>query len=131
VIGNYFKDLRDALFVYNGQVNPEPRGYAAANNALIASNAFENCLNNLILGVGDRGRTLSPRNLRIEHNLIHAKSGRIIQQPTLVPGAAYKGNVMFGADLGIPPQPGIELRKPTLPKPVHLTVKDVGPSWMK
>ena len=131
VVGNYFRDLHDALFVYNGQVDPEPRGYASVNNTLIASNAFEKCLNNLMLGVGDRGRTISPRNLRIEHNLVLARTGRIIQQPTPVPDATYEGNIMFGADLGIGLVPGIELRKLVLPKPVHVTRSDVGPAWME
>jgi poly(beta-D-mannuronate) lyase len=70
VVNNHFRGLRDALLVYNGQVNPEPRGYAAVNDTLIASNVFENCAKNLVVGVGERGRTLAPKNLRLEHNLV-------------------------------------------------------------
>jgi poly(beta-D-mannuronate) lyase len=133
VINNYFKGLRDALFVYNGQVNPEPRGYAAVNNTLIASNVFEDCVNNLILSVGDRGRTVSPRNLRIEHNLVQARTGRIIQQLTGGADVKYEGNVMSGAELGIESRPSreIELRRPVLPRRLPLTRQEVGPEWMR
>ena len=132
VVGNYFKDVRDALQVYNGQVDPELRGYAAVNNTLIASNAFEHCINNLILGVGDRGRILTPKKLRIAHNLVDAAPGSkpMIQQRTPEIDVTYEGNVMFGAELGIAAQPGIEVKEPSLPKPSPVGRKDVGPPWM-
>jgi poly(beta-D-mannuronate) lyase len=134
VIDNCFKGLRDALFIYNGQVDPEPKGYAAVNNALIASNIFENCVNNLILGVGERGRTLPPQNLRIQHNLVQALTpgfSPVIQQLSPIADVKYEGNVVFGAELGIEARPGIEIRKPILPQRTPLTVEDVGPAWMK
>jgi hypothetical protein len=55
----------------------------------------------------------------------------MIQQLSPDIDAKYKGNVMFGADLGIPPQDGIEIRPPTLPKIAAISRKDVGPSWIK
>lgn len=131
VVNNYFKRVQDALRVYNGQVNPEPKGYTAVNNTLIASNTFEDCVNNLILGVNERGRTLTPKNLRIAHNVVQAKSGAIIQQLSPDMDVKYEGNIMFGADLGIERPAGIELRKPALPRIVPISAKEVGPAWMK
>ena len=131
IVGNYFKRLRDGVIVYNGQVDPEPKGYAPVTNTLIASNSFDNCQNSLTLGVGQRGRTLTPKNLRIEYNLVQAKGPKIIQQLSPDMDLKYKGNVIFGAELGISPQDGIEIRKPILPKMTAVSRKDVGPSWMK
>ena len=132
VVGNYFKALKDALQIYNGQVDPEPRGYVAVNNTLIASNAFDHCANNLILGVGDRGRVLAPKKLRIVNNLVLASAGAkpMIQQRTPEIDVTYDGNVMFGTELGIAAQGGIELKEPTLPKPTPVGRSDVGPAWM-
>jgi poly(beta-D-mannuronate) lyase len=132
VVGNYFKYVKDALQIYNGQVDPEPRGYAAVNNTLIASNVFEDCINNLILGVGDRGRVLTPKKLRIAHNLVSTVTGSKPMIQVRTPGidVTYEGNVMFGAELGIPAQPGIDVREPILPRFKPVNRRDVGPIWM-
>jgi poly(beta-D-mannuronate) lyase len=118
VVNNHFKGLHDALLVYNGQVDPEPKGYAAVNNTLIASNVFENCANNLIVGVGDRGRTLSPKNLRIEHNLAQTNLAEFVQFRNA--GSAnvrYAGNVLGDRNFK---------------EAQHVPgARDVGPAWMK
>lgn len=133
VVGNYFKGLKDALQVYNGQVDPEPRGYAAVNNTLIASNVFEHCVNNLVLGVGDRGRILTPQRLRVAHNLALTSFGAkpILQLRTPGIDATYEGNVEFGETLEVAARSGPEVQDPRLPKPSAVGRKDVGPAWMK
>jgi poly(beta-D-mannuronate) lyase len=115
VIGNYFNGVRDALIVYNGQVDPEPRGYAAVNNTLIASNIFENCANNVIVGVGDRGRTLIPKNLRIEDNLVQTNLAQFIRLRSSSAEVRDKGNVTLSRPKGQTP------KKAQVP----------GPAWMK
>ena len=115
VVGNYFKGIHDALIVYNGQVDPEPRGYAAVNNTLIASNIFENCANNLIVGVGDRGRILVPKNLRVEDNLVQTNLAQFIQLRSPSSDVRYKGNVTLSRAKNDMPTKG--------PIP--------GPAWMK
>jgi len=43
----------------------------------------------------------------------------------------YKANVMFGADLGVKEQQGMEIRKPVLPEVGVITRNRVAPGWMK
>jgi hypothetical protein len=108
ILNNYFKGIRDALLIYNGQPDPEPRGYTAVNDALIAFNTLEDCANNLVLGIGSRGRTLTPRNLRITGNLVQAQPGPpIIRLRSDDIDVSYDANVMFGGELGIPEPDGI------------------------
>lgn len=104
VINNYFKDLRTALIVYNGQSGTEAKDYAPVTNALIAFNTFDGCAENFSLAPNNR--PVPPKGVRIVGNLVQAKSGKIIA----VRGTgeyAYEGNVMFGAELGVEAPTGI------------------------
>jgi poly(beta-D-mannuronate) lyase len=114
VINNYFKGVRDAIQVYNGQSAPQPTGYTPVNNTLIACNTLEDCANNLVLGVGGTGRGLTPRNLRIAYNIVQGTSGNIIQNRSSGIDVHYKGNVMFGANLGMEDHAGISRQRPAL-----------------
>lgn len=115
VINNYFNGVRDAMLVCNGQVDPEPRGYAAVNNTLIVSNSFENCANNLVLGVGDRGRILTPKNLRVAHNVFRGSSEPFQSRSPNI-DVRFEGNLTNAT---------------SITRPAAVTGEAVGPAWMK
>ena len=112
VINNYFKGLRDALLVYNGQPNPEPTGYAAVSNTVIAANTFQDCSNTIVVGVGGRDRTIAPQDLRFVSNFVRSKADMIIQHGASPLEVEYEGNLMFGAKPGIDDHAGISTRPP-------------------
>ncbi|MES2693247.1 MAG: polysaccharide lyase 6 family protein [Verrucomicrobiota bacterium] len=111
VINNYFKGLRYALVVYNGQTGSDPKDYAPVDNALVAFNTLDNCVENFTIATN--ARPIPPKNLRIVGNLVRASSGSIFRLGTGVE-AIYASNVMFGAELGFAPRAGISSSPPAL-----------------
>jgi hypothetical protein len=112
VINNYFKQLKEAVIIYNGQVNADAKGYEPVSDVLIAGNTLQDCVNNFAIGVN--GRAVAPKKLRIASNLVQAKAGKIIRSPSAATEVTYEGNVMFGAELGLDTSSGISQQKPAL-----------------
>lgn len=98
VVNNYFRGLRQALVIYNGQSGNDPRDYAPVVNALVAFNTFDDCAETFTFATN--ARPVPPKNVRLVGNLVRARAGRIFRCGQ---GAdvSYLGNYMFGAELGL------------------------------
>lgn len=98
VVSNYFRGLRQALVIYNGQSGSDPRDYAPVENALVAFNTFDDCTETFTFATN--ARPVRPKNVRLIGNLVRAREGKIFRS---APGVdvAYTGNVMFGTELGL------------------------------
>jgi poly(beta-D-mannuronate) lyase len=116
VFNNYLEGLtgdggRAALSVMDGIPNSPLAGYFQVKRALIAFNTFIDCKASLVLGLGagSRGATLPPENCTIANNLIARGQAPVIRQLDAPSGLTWKGNLVHGGELGIPPTAGITL----------------------
>jgi hypothetical protein len=99
VINNYIADMQtDGISLYNGAANPEPTGYEAANNAVIAFNTIVNCP--VGIAIGDGGENVVPKNITIANNALLIPSGNAIHYVTATPGVRYQGNQYQGLGSG-------------------------------
>lgn len=121
VINNYFAGLNGdgfqaAVAFMNGVPDSPLNRYFQVINALVAFNTFVDCRNPFDIGVGsDAERTLVPDSCIIANNLVYSTNAATqvdyIDTPTHL---TYEGNIMFGAELGIPQTPGINEIDPKL-----------------
>jgi poly(beta-D-mannuronate) lyase len=123
VINNYFADLggvdyRAALTLMEGIPHSKLNGYFQVKNALIAFNTFVNNKQTFDfgLGVGSRKRSLPPENCIVANNVVLSHHSPLVILHDPVTTVSYIGNIMFGAELGISPTPGIRQLDPTLTK---------------
>ncbi len=120
VVNNYFAGLtgnefRAALSMMNGVPNSPLNRYFQVINALVAFNTFVDCDNPLDIGTGkDAERTLPPRDCVIANNIVQGAAQNLITYRDTPENMTYAGNIMFGAPLGIDPQPGISEIDPLL-----------------
>jgi poly(beta-D-mannuronate) lyase len=120
VINNYFEGLegdgsRSALSMMNGQVDSPLNGYFQVKNAVIAFNTFVDNQSNFAIGLGEgRENTLPPRDCLIANNVVVGSRAPLIHVSSSPIGLKWAGNIMSGADLGIPVSPGITVSDPKL-----------------
>ncbi len=120
VVNNYFAGLRGsefraALVIMNGVPNSPLNRYFQVINALVAFNTFVDCDNPLDIGTGnDAERTLPPLDCVIANNIVNGALQNLITYRDTPINMTYAGNIMFGAPLGIDPQPGITEADPLL-----------------
>ena len=127
VFNNYFQDLGgsagySALTMMQGLENSPLDGYFQVKNAVVAFNTLVNCSNSLIVGLEamlsrngtNYQTTLPPLNCTIANNVVSTTKRKLVDQRITPINLTWQGNIMFGTDLGIPPNEGIRLADPNL-----------------
>jgi poly(beta-D-mannuronate) lyase len=118
ITNNYFENLngdsewRGALSYMTAQV-----GIPEVENILAAFNTIVNCKYSIEVGVGrsaSSGRIIPPRDLKFANNIALNSIGELIHYREDVTGITYEGNIMYGADIGIPFTTGIDTVDPKL-----------------
>ncbi|MEP4077201.1 polysaccharide lyase 6 family protein [Haloferula sp.] len=121
VQNNYFADLegsgtRAAIAIMNGVPDSPLNRYLRAERDVIAFNTFVNCAESLAIGtessVGDT--TLAPKDCVYANNVVSSSDGPLINEINTPENMLYEGNIMFGADTGVSPNPGITVTDPLL-----------------
>lgn len=121
IVNNYFSDLegdgtRAAVAIMNGVPDSPLNRYLQATNDVIAFNTFVNCEETFAIGtessVGDT--TLPPEDCVIANNVVFSGSGPLIDEINEPINMLYEGNIMYGAETGLPPTPGITVVDPLL-----------------
>ncbi len=121
VINNYFHGLTGRGFtpplgIMNANEDPELHEYSQVTDALIAFNTFVDCERPVIIGLGaERAElVLPPKNLILANNIFTATEGPIFEMRDSPDGMTLEGNIAWGADVGIPSQPGLDETDPEL-----------------
>jgi poly(beta-D-mannuronate) lyase len=119
VFNNYFCELggdkaRSAVSFMDGIVNSPLDGYFQVKNALITFNTFVDCASAISIGISHEGGTLPPENCVFANNVVVGKKGPLVQLLEPAAKLAWQGNIMFGAEVGIPSTPGIKVADPRL-----------------
>ncbi|CAG7636309.1 polysaccharide lyase 6 family protein [Paenibacillus allorhizosphaerae] len=123
-IGCSYKPLSAAIILMNGdpKYNEDPshgelvlHTYKQARYAEIVHNTLVNNKNNVHIGVGSDGYNVPPDSITIANNVIYGTTAPLVNLLTKPTNMTYKGNVMFGAELGITPVPeGITMQDPAV-----------------
>ena len=123
VVNNYFCDLagdgyRASLTFMEGIQDSELGGYFQVKNVLVAFNTFVNNRQtfNLGYGTGRKGQVMPPKHCVIANNLVLGGRSPLITVHDPAMTVSFIGNVMHGAELGLPPTPGIRRLDPKLVK---------------
>ncbi len=156
---NYFAGLqgdssRSALPIMNGVPNSPLNRYFQVKNARIVNNTFVDTRVTILYGMGrDREKSLPPQGVSFADNIVYTESAvPVIFAKTSPQDIAWRGNVFYGSDLGMPLPEGIHWENPALvmgqdglwrPDPAGpatgkgatlasrpLTPADVGPAWL-
>jgi poly(beta-D-mannuronate) lyase len=99
VINNYIADMKtDGIILYSGESNPEPTGYEAATNPLLAFNTIVNCPTGVVVG---SGKAVAPKNVRIANNAFLLPSGNAVRIDQGPSGITYEGNLWQGKGAGV------------------------------
>ena len=121
VLNNYFSglqgdDYRAALTMMEGIRDSEPSGYFQVKGALVAFNTFVNNRQtfNLGYGTGRTGQVMPPVDCVVANNLVSGGRSPLITAHDPAMTVTFAGNVIYGAELGIPPAPGIRQLDPKL-----------------
>ncbi len=136
VVGNRFVDLggeetRAALCLMNGLVNSPLHGYFTVRRAMIADNVFTDSRENIVLGYAGEGGTLPPEDCTFANNKVVSMHGPLVRTITEPLRTTWKGNTMFGAEVGLPAQEGIFVSEVKVaPAKVPVKKTDVGPAWL-
>ena len=123
VLNNYFCDLagddyRASLTLMEGIRDSELGGYFQVKNALVAFNTFVNNRQtfNFGYGTGRKSQTMPPKDCVVANNLVLGGRSPLITAHDPAMTVTFVGNVMHGAELGLPPTPGIRRLDPKLTK---------------
>jgi len=120
VYNNYFYGLtgngyRSALAIVDGIPNTPLSGYAQVKNAIVAFNTFVNNKYSFNIGISqDSNQSLPPIDCTIANNIVMSNHSPIVQFGTIPENLTWKGNIMFGASLGIVQPDGINIIDPEL-----------------
>ena len=155
---NYFANLqgdssRAALPIMNGIPDSPLNRYFQVKNAHIANNTFVDTRVTMLYGLGmDSEKSLPPQGVSFVDNVVYTDSPAPVVFAMAPPqDIAWRGNVMYGSDLGVPLPEGIQWENPQLlpgedglwrpdpagpaagkgatPESQPLTPDDVGPAW--
>jgi poly(beta-D-mannuronate) lyase len=121
VINNYFAGLKGtgtwgAIVMSNGVPSPALDEYVQVKNAVVAFNTLVDCNQTFTIGLLAAGgdATLPPENCRIANNIVRSSIAPLIYYETAPINMTYEGDIMYGADLGIPNPGGIAITDPKL-----------------
>ena len=119
VFNNYFADLggtnaRAALCLMNGIPNSPLSGYFQVRNAVVAFNAFVGCEENIVIGQPGRDATIPPENPVVANNIVVGSKAPLVRFATALTHLTWAGNIMFGAEVGVPAAQGIKIVDPKL-----------------
>ena len=118
IYNNYFaiageSSIRTGVSIQNGKSDPglDPQ---PARDTLVAFNTFVDCKNQSIT-FGGSGHPVSPAGCIIANNIFKSNNGVVIRNDRSTPSnTKYEGNILFGAELGIPNPGGFKTVDPKL-----------------
>ena len=121
IINNYLADLTgerffSALGFMAAIENSEASGYLQIKRAVVAFNTVVNCRNSIFIGIGfgSRNRALPPEDSLFANNIIVSQSAPLITQLVVPVRLTWLGNILFGAEVGLPMSEGISVKDPAL-----------------
>ncbi len=122
VVNNYFVDLEGegpfaALCLMNGIPDSPAAGYDQVMRARVAFNTVVNCRQSFVIGYKSPTRAepiLSPRDCTFANNLVVSRSGPLVRVTTAPTGSAWLGNLLHGAEPGVPDSVGVTVSDPML-----------------
>jgi poly(beta-D-mannuronate) lyase len=107
VVNNYLADLtgvsaRAALSMMNGIPNSPANGYFQVKRAMVASNTVVNCVESIVIGIGDATKaTLAPQASTFAKNVILGKQAPLVKMLNPQADVHWDGNTFYGADTGL------------------------------
>ena len=119
VTGNYFAHLRGdssraSLSIMNGIPNSPLNRYFQVKRPVIAHNTFVGTRVSVLFGLGADGeKTLLPEDVSFEDNVVRAE-GPVLTMQVTPEAIRWRGNVFYGAALGMPHPDGIAWQDPVL-----------------
>ena len=121
VLNNYFCDLegddyRAVLTFMEGIPHSELSGYFQVKGALVAFNTFVNNRQtfNFGYGAGRNRQTMPPKDCVVANNLVLGGRSPLVTVHDPAMSVAFVGNIMYGAELGLPAAPGIRQVDPKM-----------------
>jgi poly(beta-D-mannuronate) lyase len=125
VFNNYFADLsgtgtRSALTFMLALTNSPLNGYFQVKRAVVAFNTFVNCAASLRIGLAttydETGEVTSmpPTDCVIANNVVLSRRDDLVDQRVVPPNMLWEGNIMYGNNLGITTNNGIQWIDPKL-----------------
>jgi poly(beta-D-mannuronate) lyase len=121
IFNNYFCELagtnfESALPFVNGIPDTKLNEYFQIKRATVAFNTFVDCYQNITfgVGVGFRNRSLPPVDCVLANNLVLGTNGPLVLFQDKPVNLRWQGNIFFGADLGFPITPGVQVTDPKL-----------------
>jgi poly(beta-D-mannuronate) lyase len=122
VVNNYLADLegddaRAAIALTSGLPNSPLNGYFQVKDVVVAFNTLINNKVSFAIGAGaGKKNTMPPEDCLIADNIVVSTKGRLVEQRAAPIRLKWEGNLIFGADLGIPTPPGVTIADPKLTK---------------
>ena len=100
----------------NGVPSSALNEYFQVKRATIAFNTFVDCTESFGIGINaaDYKATEPPLNCTVANNIVVSSSSHLIRYENAPINMTYEGNIMYGADLGIPNPGGITITDPKL-----------------
>ncbi|MHC4173472.1 MAG: polysaccharide lyase 6 family protein [Planctomycetota bacterium] len=121
IINNYLQDVgatdyHAAISLMNGVPDSPLNRYFQVKDCIIAHNTLVNTKWSITSGGNhDKGAPLPPEDTLIANNLVLGKRSPMIKYfGTKQPDVTYRGNIMYGADLGIDIPGGIRIEDPRM-----------------
>ena len=121
VINNYLANLTgerffSALGFMAAVENSEASGYLQIKRAVVAFNTLVDCRNSVFIGIGfgSRNRNLPPQDSLFANNIIVSQSAPLFTQLLEPVRMSWLGNIVFGADIGLPANAGLAVQDPGL-----------------
>jgi hypothetical protein len=119
-VNNYFAGLRgdqarSAISMMSGIPGSPLNGYFQVKDAVVAFNTLVDNSSSIAIGVGAGNRnTLPPQDCLIANNIVTSRQAPLIHQFANPIRLTWEGNLMSGADLGIPTPSGVTVADPKL-----------------
>ena len=86
----------------NGIPNSPANGYFQVKRAMVASNTVVNCVESIVIGVGDTTKaTLAPQASTFAKNVIAGTQAPLVKMLNPNADIHWDGNVFYGAETGL------------------------------
>ena len=120
VVNNYLTGLegdeaRSAIALTSGVPNSPLNGYFQVKDVVVAFNTFYDNKSNIAIGTGaGKKNTLPPQDCLLANNIIVGRKAPLVSQFAAPINLKWEGNLIHGAELGIPTPSGVTVADPQL-----------------